>query len=1614
MAEQSEADLLQNAAKLPVAERLGHKHWKVREAACARMVERYNEVPEEDQVFAETLALIPKIIRDSNAAVQLAGLGTAGRYAELAPEVLVRQIAPACGKAIAEKTFTGRPINRKKGVETVLAFVYGEAGEQVVDGLIVVGFSSKNPKITAACVGAVKEAVETFGVKSVGVQSIVKSLPALLEHGNGDVRNAAKSLTLELQRWIGDAIFGSLKGVREVTLKELQNLAEENPRKGKPVALKATKSLEQRTATGSTSGAADEPDGELDFDEDNEPAVDLRETIVLADQLKTLKVTIGEEKPLDWVAAVEHSKWNYRKAGLQAICVGLENKCMETADGLESIVPKLRKILSKDANIHVVAGAAMVSASLAKALWNKFPVAACKGLVSSLIGKLKEKNRLVIEAIAGALDALFEHKCVSLSDILEELAEALEAKTPKSKIETLKWLNRCLLLRRSSVADILKDLILILLKSCEDPAAEVRDLAIVNLAELFFRFGEKKTQPYLAKLDKIRTDKILELVEEKKSSSQGAKVQKDTTTDNARKLTAETKDTDGTAEKESTAVPDLVSIQRISENELAEKMMPLFPGLDISQLSAKSSSARKVTIDAIRDVSEAKEKLSAEQASIILSAITTNPGFDDTQFTCLNSRIEVVSVVLKLCESKPMAGEVIEEIAAGVVGKLGDFKSGKLAHCSLLEISEFSSPELVYKACIKVSSTSTNPRTLGGICDMSSAIVSKYGAFMSLEDAQKIVSKGAESAAPALRGSAMGFAAVYDYQCQNEEVKNSIREDDKLLSAYEKALAKLDGDVVVVKKVVSVVNSEVKAAEQTCLGHSNDSHERVSIDDNRIATRTPDQSRSGSIRHTPESSARTKARTRMNVPKISVADENFATDESLGSERLDAAMESLQARGVDGDGRASALAEVEQIAKTENMSDDAWYTILDVSSARLADAHREASSTAFRIFAKCVERGTVPEEQLHLVFQCMVKKPLRELALNCIELVWKNSGVAVVFRSIRRALVEEKAVVKKELLEWTLAWARQPRSPEDLEHAQVLVPVVNDLLKDKSAGLRLGASKVIHVLTVEDAQQTVRKPALAFARDVRTGSRTGMIRNKASSGHGRGQGAPQLGESGLGSKTGLRKPRSFSKTWKGPQQSNTVENRQEGNTSTLRNEMKKDSASEKEGRSVPLAGVPSEGSIARESAVERIPFAPVQTSTAHLPRKLDHENHGISSAFVAVPSVASIARGSTSRRQETIIREPNELPSPPDLVGYRSSSPPSRATERLTAPVARVGSSRCFANDFGISTEMPLSSLHRVHKGRYTYDDIRNKLTKEALTQGDSHVDFLEQILSVGSYTSEQAKSVLLTMLDIVASGDSLVSGKCRGLLEVFDGRTGLVRSLDKHASEVLSALVSELSKSKNEHGNETSYFRSLLEVVLCKFVNECKANQLVVAALNLVENHFQKSELQQIKLLESCLKSKIESRPTLEARDVFKHLTPIIRAAEHTTNSSFVQPIARIVAGLLRFLIEENGRSALLQHVEEDDVKLLEVIDGFSWRSGLEIPQESLRSQDGLPRETSSPEKSVEKNALRSNPEDESSMDKENTDIVAPQVQTKSVLDLGALKNRFRSIVSIRNSSPV
>ena len=78
------------------------------------------------------------------------------------------------------------------------------------------GFTNKQPKIVAACCQLVRAAVRDFGSKVIALKPVVKTFPKLLEHSDKAVREEAKSLAVELYRWINNALKPCLSNIKPV------------------------------------------------------------------------------------------------------------------------------------------------------------------------------------------------------------------------------------------------------------------------------------------------------------------------------------------------------------------------------------------------------------------------------------------------------------------------------------------------------------------------------------------------------------------------------------------------------------------------------------------------------------------------------------------------------------------------------------------------------------------------------------------------------------------------------------------------------------------------------------------------------------------------------------------------------------------------------------------------------------------------------------------------------------------------------------------------------------------------------------------------------------------------------------------------------------------------------------------------------------------------------------------------------------------------------------------------------------------------------------------------------------------------------------------------------
>lgn len=84
------------------------------------------------------------------------------------------------------------------------------------------GINAKQPKLVTQTVVVLKELVRQFGIKKVNPKPIIKIIPKLFGHTDKNVRAEAQALTIELYRWIGQAMMASLSTLKPVQIKDLE------------------------------------------------------------------------------------------------------------------------------------------------------------------------------------------------------------------------------------------------------------------------------------------------------------------------------------------------------------------------------------------------------------------------------------------------------------------------------------------------------------------------------------------------------------------------------------------------------------------------------------------------------------------------------------------------------------------------------------------------------------------------------------------------------------------------------------------------------------------------------------------------------------------------------------------------------------------------------------------------------------------------------------------------------------------------------------------------------------------------------------------------------------------------------------------------------------------------------------------------------------------------------------------------------------------------------------------------------------------------------------------------------------------------------------------------
>ncbi|KAJ5156282.1 Armadillo-like helical [Penicillium capsulatum] len=498
----------QDFSSLPLPDRFAHKNWKVRKEGYEDAKAQFEKSPDEsDPVFTPFLqdpSLWKGAVADSNVAAQVEGLGAYCSFLKYGGVQACTRTRGYTIGPIAEKGLPcARPAGKTSAQEALLLCVELDKADPILEDLMPT-LAHKVPKVIAGALAALTVVYHNFGCKIVDPKPTLKALPKVFGHADKNVRAEAQNLTVELYRWLREAIkplfWADLKPVQQQDLEKLFENVKQEPT---PKQERLTRAQQDAMAAASAApgGGEDEEQAGDEFaeeDGEDDAPLDLTEP-----------VDVFSKVPKDLHDNLGSSKWKDRKEALDALYNVLNVPRIK--DGpYDEIVRALAKSM-KDANVAVVTVAANCVDVLARGLRNGF-VKYRPTIMVPMLERLKEKKQTVADALGSALDAVF--LATDLSDCLEDTLEYLKHKNPQVKQETVKFLIRSLRTTRTvpakpeakSIADAGTKLLTESTEVIRSGGAEI-------LGTLMKILGERAMNPYLDGLDDIRKTKIKEYFE---------------------------------------------------------------------------------------------------------------------------------------------------------------------------------------------------------------------------------------------------------------------------------------------------------------------------------------------------------------------------------------------------------------------------------------------------------------------------------------------------------------------------------------------------------------------------------------------------------------------------------------------------------------------------------------------------------------------------------------------------------------------------------------------------------------------------------------------------------------------------------------------------------------------------------------------------------------------------------------------------------------------------------------------------------------------------------------------------------------------------------------------
>ncbi|XP_022781710.1 cytoskeleton-associated protein 5-like [Stylophora pistillata] len=782
--------------KLPLEDRLGHKVWKARLNGYEELVKIYKKIDDESSnEFNKYLGMLKKFVIDNNAVAQEKGLEAVLAFLEAASPSISGRVAGDVIAGVVTKCLNARPKTKEKGINIILMYIEVEK-QDVVQEEVLKGLENKQPKIVAACTSVLRQAISEFGGKVFSLKPIVKVLPKLFDHNDKMVREEAKTLAIEIYKWIRDILKQQLQNIKPVQMKELEEEWGKLP-PTPPAPTRFTRSQQQKmteqapVAAVATDGDASATDGAV--------AVPEHEAIDPYDLIEAVEIL--SKLPKDFYENLENKKWQARKEALEALEKLASNPKLEGGQYGE-LLGALKKIISKDANVVVVALAAKCIGLLATGMRKKFTQYSSM-ITTPILEKFKEKKANVVAALREAIDAVF--LTTTFSAMQEDILAALENKNPSVKEGTVRFLVRSF--SKSTPAAMpktfLKPICSSLLKRMDDTVGPVRDATAEALGTLLKVIGERPLNPYIEQLDKIKMDKVKECAEKaevsavpmgaaskpasagttstdgakkeavpakkpaSKSSKPGGKA-----ADSAKPASASSgpskkpststapsaggKAVKGGKKKGSTAVNDSAepTEPEMSPEEVDAKAAELISEAVLNQLVHANWKERLAGIEALTELIKGMDP-NTTSSQVLIRVLAKKPGWKDTNFQVLKAKFALCQYIARNIKSfsKRSAFYALD----GLVDKIGDIKLKEASKETLTTFSEVISLNYISLKVSKHSGSQKNPKVLAESLNWLSDAVKGFGFKIDLKPHIAYVKEALANTNPAVRTAAISL-----------------------------------------------------------------------------------------------------------------------------------------------------------------------------------------------------------------------------------------------------------------------------------------------------------------------------------------------------------------------------------------------------------------------------------------------------------------------------------------------------------------------------------------------------------------------------------------------------------------------------------------------------------------------------------------------------------------------------------------------------------------------------------------------------------------------------------------------------------------------------------------